>query len=472
MSDLIQTPKRLLEERNRPWQHWLLVLLVLGLVPVIAYLASPDRVMHVLLGLLLLVGGAIAIRIFLLWPAFGLVLIIPANMVVPFAIGTGTETSLHATVLLLVLLSAIWLWQMVEQEGQIRLVYARPHLPLILLLVVASVAFLIGQLRWFTATPAPLLAQIGGLGVFFLSAAAYFLAGHQIDDVRWIERLTWTLVVFGTIFLGFRIIPGMFRYTGYIFQWGGTSSQFWNWFIALTFGQALLNRKLKMPWRIILWLIVAAGIYSAMYQSYDWKSGWIPPLIAITAIIILRRWEVGFLLIFLGLMASPVLFSEIVASDEYSYSTRLDAWIILLEIIKVNPILGLGPANYYYYTPLYSIRGYSVRFNSHNQYIDIVAQIGLLGLICLLWFIYEIARLGWRLREQVPEGFPRAYLYGVLGGLVGTVASGMLGDWYLPFVYNVGIVGMRSSVLGWLFLGTLVALQQMVNRGAFSQGRE
>jgi hypothetical protein len=42
------------------------------------------------------------------------------------------------------------------------------------------------------------------------------------------------------------------------------------------------------------------------------------------------------------------------------------------------------------------------------------------------------------------------------------VATGMMGDWVLPFFYNVGLSGFRSSMLGWLFLGGLVSLEQMV----------
>jgi O-antigen ligase len=131
------------------------------------------------------------------------------------------------------------------------------------------------------------------------------------------------------------------------------------------------------------------------------------------------------------------------------------------EIIKVNPVLGLGPANYYWYTPLYAIRGYKVEFNSHNQYIDLLAQIGIVGTAFVLWFFVEAGILGWKLLKVVPEGFPKAYVYGAMGGLIATVISGTLGDWFLPFVYNVGILGMRSSILGWVFLGALVALEQM-----------
>jgi O-antigen ligase len=133
----------------------------------------------------------------------------------------------------------------------------------------------------------------------------------------------------------------------------------------------------------------------------------------------------------------------------------------MAEIIKTNPIWGLGFANYYWYTPLFPIRGYAVSFNSHNNYVDIVAQTGLMGLACFLWFLWEVGRLGWRLRDQVPSGFARAYVYGALGGLAGTAVAGMFGDWVLPFFYNIGMQGFRTSMLAWLFLGGLLSLEQM-----------
>jgi hypothetical protein len=144
--------------------------------------------------------------------------------------------------------------------------------------------------------------------------------------------------------------------------------------------------------------------------------------------------------------------------------TRLEAWRIVSEIIKVNPIFGLGPSNYRFYTPLFSILGYNVAFNSHNNYVDIIAQIGLLGLACFLWFSWEVGRLGWRLYPRVQEGFSRAFVLGSLGGLAGTLVAGMLGDWVLPFVYNVGLNGMRSSALAWLFLGGLLVIEKVTQQ--------
>ena len=174
----------------------------------------------------------------------------------------------------------------------------------------------------------------------------------------------------------------------------------------------------------------------------------------------------GAVLTLLGLVALnvqyPALLGNLLELKAYSIDTRIVAWQIMLEnVIPLNPVLGLGPANYYFYTPLYPILGYYISFNSHNQYVDIVAQTGLVGLAALAWLMLALARVGWRLRNRVGIGFERGYVYACLAGLAGTLWAGMHGDWFLPFVYNIGIEGFRASLLPWLFLGGLLAIARM-----------
>ena len=76
-----------------------------------------------------------------------------------------------------------------------------------------------------------------------------------------------------------------------------------------------------------------------------------------------------------------------------------------------------------------------------------------------------VARLGWHLRQEAAEGFPRAYVCACLAGLAGSLAAGMLADWFLPFVYNIGFAGFRASMLGWMWLGGMVAVRKMAHRG-------
>lgn len=465
-------PKRWFAHNTLLWQRVAVVLMALLLAAAVAYAASPANTTLVLIALVALASGLVGVQLLLRSPGLGLILLIPANMVVPFMVGTGTQTGIHATILLLALLAGLWLYEMVHLRQEIALI-SSPTIALLLIFAIVSViSFFAGQIPWFHTSSAPIAAQVGGLGVFLFSILGFVLAAHQFREIRWLEWFTWTFLAFGGLFLVFRVIPGLFRYSGSIFTWGATSSQFWNWLLAMAFGQILFNKSLRSHWRLALLVLLAAGVYAAFIQTFDWRSGWLPPLVSIVVIAALYDWRLAALIAVGALIATPGVLQELIVTDEYSYSTRLDAWLILLEIIRVNPILGLGPANYYYYTPLYEIRGYAVRFNSHNQYLDLIAQVGVVGLFIILCFFVAIWRVGWQLRDRVPHGFPRAYVYATLGGLAGTVASGMLGDWFLPFVYNVSIAGMRSSILGWLFLGGLVAIEQMMRSGELPERQD
>jgi hypothetical protein len=63
-------------------------------------------------------------------------------------------------------------------------------------------------------------------------------------------------------------------------------------------------------------------------------------------------------------------------------------------------------------------------------------------------------------------------VYGALGGLVATLVAGMLGDWIIPFFYNITLGGFRASILGWLFLGGLVFLEQTMKHRDSEEKRE
>jgi O-antigen ligase len=464
---MLDMPRHWLVDKFPAWLPPLVIAGVL-LLSLALPLVAPQRYWPFLIGLPIATGVILA---FMLWPPLGLLALVVTALVVPSPYLPG---GLNVAVLFLALLIGLWLAHTVLEKRGTRLVPSRTVKPLLGLVLVAVLAFGIGQLPWFAVVPmAPVESQLGGLAIFVLSVGAFLLVAHQVRDQRWLEWLTWLFLALGALFIAGWFVPGLGGIASRLFQRGATSnSMFWVWLLALAFSQAWLNRRLHWGWRLALAALVVATLYVALVRSGHWKSGWIPPLVAIAVIVGLRSWRAGLALALAGLVQAKDVFSQVIASDEYSYSTRLDAWKILLEMIKINPVTGFGPANYYWYTPLYRIRGYQVEFNSHNQYIDIVAQTGLLGLACVLWFFWEVARLGWRLRTRVSPGFAEAYVYGALGGLAGTLAAGIFVDWFLPFVYNIGLNGFRGSILPWLFLGGLVSLEQITQGQALSRAPE
>lgn len=440
-------------------------LLVLGELLLIAALAFSASQRELTMVLLLPLGIGLLLTL-LRWPPLGIIAAALAGMVVPFLGPSG----LNLTMIVIALMLGLWLLQIITRQ-HLEFAASRTLLPLLFLIIIAALSFGVGQLPWLTfALHAPLGAQLGGLSIIVLSAATFLLVANQIRDLHWLSWLTWAFVAVGTLSLLVRsVLPVLGLPTRDLFLPVGTV--FYIWLVAMALSQALFNRDLHPGWRLALGGVVLVTIYVLAVLKFADKSGWLSTFVCIAAIMIARSWRAGLALIPVAILAAVYLWSGLVATDEYSISTRFDAWLIMAQIIKISPLLGLGFANYYWYTPLFPIRGYAVSFNSHNNYIDIVAQMGVLGLVCFLWLMWELGRLGWRLRTNVPTGFAQAYVYGALGGLAGMVVAGMLGDWVLPFFYNLGLNGFRSSMLGWLFLGGLVSVEQMVLSQKFTSPR-
>ena len=411
-----------------------------------------------------LAGGLVLLR----RPHWGLIALVPAALSVPFEIGTGTQTSLNVGMLLLAAMLGVWLVDMLARR-QLRLVPSPVNLPAVAFIVSATLSFVAGSQPWnLFVNTASLAAQLGGYAVFVLSAGALLLVGNLTRELRWLKWMVGLFLVIGGLNVAGRLLPPLGSLTGRLLVRGAEGSLFWVWLVTLSAGLALFQRRLHPALRLGLAGLALATLAVGYWQGYSWKSGWLPPLVAVVVLLWLRSWRLGLLVTLAGglalLASGRNPFGQLLASDQYSVDTRLIAWDILLnQVLPHNPILGLGPANYYHYTPLYPILGYAVKFNSHNQYVDILAQTGVLGLATFLWLVGALGRLGWRLRQRVPEGFGRGYVYACLAGLVGTLVAGMLGDWVLPFVYNITLKGFRASMLGWLFLGGLLAIQCCVS---------
>lgn len=424
---------------------------------------------------LMLLVGAIGGVLLLRRPQWGLALLIPASMVIPVALGTGTQTEVPISLLLLAGMLAIWVVDMVRRRA-LRLAASPVNLPLLALIVVGGLALVAGQAYWnpFVVTKSNfLMVQLAQWAVFILSAGAFWLTANLADGY-WLRRMVWPFLALGGLYMLSRLLPAGWGLAGRLFAAGSSGSLFWVWLVALAAGQVLFNRSLHRTLRLALVALLAATFYVAWFQGRDWVSGWAPPLVALLVILWLRsaRW---------GALSTAGLALGVQLAYPYFYETvflramqtgsflRLDAWRGIIQLVGNRWPLGLGLAAYWHYwRDLIGTWAYSAtnvvrnpQVNSHSNYVDIYAQMGVLGLAAFLWVAVAIWRQGWQVRKTVPDGFERGYVYSCLGGLVGSLAAGFLGDWFTPFVYNIGLAGMRTSILGWLFLGGLVSLSQL-----------
>jgi O-Antigen ligase len=298
-----------------------------------------------------------------------------------------------------------------------------------------------------------------------VSACLFLAVGHQITAEWHLRRLVWTFLILGTFACLVQMVPSLGIVGFYTTRPRSMGSLFWTWLVAISASQAIFNRQLRPLVRLALLSVTLMVLGHGLIQVRSWASGWLPPLVVLGALSLLRfpRFTID-----LGLVSAPValgLWSQIssvlLEEETYSLMTREEAWRVLWNLVERSPLLGTGPANYYYYTENFPILGWYVRFISHNNYQDFLVQTGFIGLLAFCWFGFEAGWLALRLYRSAPRGFARAYAAGAFGGVAGSLASGMLGDWIVPFYYNAGILGFRSSLLFWVFVGGLLALKRI-----------
>jgi len=424
-------------------------------------------------GLIIAACGAV---ILLIQPRLGLLAIIAAAMVFPLEFGTGTEVNLNAATLLVPALMAVWILAMAVRR-RVRLAPGAANRPLLLFLGASLLSLLIGIATWDPMVPRSsnfTLVQLAQWGIFVLSAGAFWLTANLATEEKWLRRMTWALLVIGgTLAIGGQL-PGLSRLTDKVTTIAFIRPPFWVLLASLAGGQLLFNRSLRGTAKWGLAAVVLSAFVYAFVEQQEAASNWVSIGIAAALLFWLRfprlRWPVFALVV--ALVVTGILFPSI-----YEFAGGDDEWTLsgqsriilsgrVIEVTMRNPITGLGPAGYRPYanmTPLRYRGAYWLQpqVNSHNNYVDIFSQGGILGLALFAWFAVEIGRLGARLRKRYPSGFAGGYVSGMLATGAASLVLMIFADWILPFVYNIGFPGFQASVLVWLFMGGLVALENM-----------
>ncbi len=370
---------------RRQWVQFAIIATVVMASTIIAFWGSASIFMLILVLLI----GTTAIMALMRQPNWGFIFIFLGGIFIPF---TGPSGLNMATVMVALML-VLWIMDMLVVQRYFALIRSRVMIPTIVFLVIATVSFGMGQIPWFVfARQAPITAQAAGFAIVAFSVGGMLLSAHLIQNTGWLRLIVWIFLGLFAIYIISRVanlsfISNLYN-QGFVAQ-----SMSWTWVIALTFGQIIYNNKLSRRTRGTLIGLVVLTFYVAFVQGFEWKSGWVPPLVAVFVLLAIRYRKLTIIAIPFAVMLALYAAVHLIATDEYSWGTRTDAWKIILEISRVSPLLGMGFSNYYWYTPLFPIRGWHVSFNSHSQFVDLIAQTGYFGLISFLWLFFAIAQI-------------------------------------------------------------------------------
>jgi hypothetical protein len=394
---------------------------------------------------------------------FGVLAIVLTAAFVRFSLPTGTQSRLVASLLMTMIFTALWLIRMLVVDKKLQLKPSRANIPLLSFILVTLISYV-----WGNAFRDPLVmvwsswpfVQIGALVVMVLLPGAFFLASNCLTDLKWIKWLTAIVMAVGILeILGdYLHLPLDFLQVRPLFP---------TWFICLAYSQVLFNRRIPMVLRLLLLAFVGTWIYRVFFVQLSWLSAWLPTMLAVGAITLWRSRLFLAVLLVIVVVFVVVNLSDLQAAYETerigSGETRLDAYAHNWRVTGRHFLFGVGPAGYAAYYMSY-FPGEAMA--THSNYLDVLSQTGVVGLLAFLGFFLALALTAWELlgRTRGHFDFAEAFSVGAASGLLGVVVAMGLGDWVIPFVYTQSIAGFDYAVYSWVLLGGMVALSSIYCR--------
>ena len=210
-------------------------------------------------------------------------------------------------------------------------------------------------------------------------------------------------------------------------------------------------------------LIILIVNSSCLYFT-DSRGGWIGMLaLTLTFLLLLRYWWKDYLPRFWRIWLLPIVFGSLAGlliaallvveplrlrvlsifagREDSSNNFRINVWLAVFDMIRDRPLIGIGPGNEVFNIvyPRYMRTGYTA-LSAYSIFLEILVEVGLIGLGCFLWLIVVAFDRGVRQLERLRlernlQGF---WLMGAIAATVGMLAHGVVDTvWYRPQIQTL-----------------------------------
>jgi len=397
-----------------------------------------------------------------------------------FSIGS---LSLSVTFLLVLGLAGVWVLRQ-TQAGKLR-VDAPGLQPLILWVIVGIISVAYSYVAWDLRVRGDgqswaeghrwIGYQLSALAGPIFTTCAYVLAVNGIRSRRWLTVL-WTVAIGILVYL---ITPPLWTYlqrpflpwqVGSLTQFAraGTAGVPEMYLALLALGLLLFDRNM---WRRVAWTVLfvsgVVGVFAAYYLN-TWLG-----LVGGSLIIIWQRSPRLFALclagfVLLGLVLSPIV-GDIIAHRVSSSGDllRLTIWDTGLDIWETSPLLGVGPGNLPSYMLAFSPlpwdwvqRG---QFYAHNVYLTILTETGVIGLICVLWFIGSYLKALWGWTWNCKDEWLAGISAGGMGLFVANMFTGLVAGGLFA-VSSGALFSVSGYAFNWVMFGAAIAAMRISSK--------
>jgi len=134
---------------------------------------------------------------------------------------------------------------------------------------------------------------------------------------------------------------------------------------------------------------------------------------------------------------------------ESSSQTRITLWEDAYEMFRQNPLFGTGFETYRY---MHRVGPYN---DTHNMYMKVLVETGLIGLVLFLWLFLAVFRLGFGLFRSGQDPFLASVALGFTAMVVGAFVVNFFGDRWTYLQVN----GSLWTVLACVVRGQFIVQQ-------------
>ena len=340
--------------------------------------------------------------------------------------------------------------------------------PLLLFLPISVLSLIFGFMEYDPAIAVDhmkLSVSLGQILVTMWPIATYLVVANAVHDTKTINTIRTVIVVLALPSMVLMVEPGAWDYVKWSTSFALPASSF-------CFAKCLETPSIARKAGLLL-VTVAPAIYGlelgkAFYYGYVLVSAaiilWLAAPKVATALIpiVLAVYVVTVPVASNSLM--PGFLNQLVDEEEKQQSLGGPAGrdqLIRdgLGIWSRAPVLGVGPGNNYPYMLRYSSIG-----TAHNQFVNILIELGAIGLVCFLVFAYLALRLGLTLWRTARVPSHRTLVLGWLGMFGGFFVGGFYGDFMLPSIRNYGLELFAEFYVQWIVLGLIVSAAAIERR--------
>ena len=135
---------------------------------------------------------------------------------------------------------------------------------------------------------------------------------------------------------------------------------------------------------------------------------------------------------------------------------RIGMWEQAKSMISERPLHGYG----FFVTPMIEVKagaafGDRTWGSFHNNYLQTIVELGIVGLLLVLWNYFTAMWIGWRLFQNSQDPFAKGVGLGVMASVIGILAGNVNGSYWHFF---------SVSSLFWIYLGIMVRLTHVMEQ--------